>query len=45
MKMKYQGEHLYLYVGWNGIMIALEFNFRGKYHDFEFNWMHYSCEV
>jgi len=35
--MKYQGKRLYVYVGWNGVILALDFDWRGKGRDIEFS--------
>ena len=35
--MKYQGKRLYLYIGRNGFIIALDFDFRGKAYSIEYS--------
>jgi hypothetical protein len=34
--VKHQGKHLYVYVGWNGFIINLDFDWRGKGRNIEF---------
>jgi hypothetical protein len=37
--MKYQGKHLYLYIGWNGILVSLDFDYKEHAHNIEFSFM------
>jgi len=41
--MKYQGKHLYVYFGINGFIINLEFDFKGKARNIE--WDFFFCSV
>ena len=41
--MKYQGKYWYLYLGWNGVIINVEFYFRNKYRNLEFSL--FGCSV
>ena len=34
--MKFQGKHVYLYVGRNGFIVALDFHFRSKSYSVEY---------
>jgi hypothetical protein len=34
-------EHLYVYLGWNGFIFALDFDFRGNPHSIEIMLGHY----
>jgi len=45
MKVEYRG--LYVYLGWNGVIVALDFDFRRKAYSTEFClfWCRFDLEV
>ena len=43
--MKYQGKHLYVYFGINGFIINLEFDFKGKARNIEWDFLFCSVDL
>jgi len=43
--MKIDYRRFYLYIGWNGVILALNFDFRGKNHDICLQLTHYGEEI
>jgi len=44
---KYQSKHLYFYVGKNGLIFALDFDFKGKAYSIEYTffWCRFNIEA
>jgi hypothetical protein len=36
---KHQWKHLYAYIGWNGLLLSLDFDYKGKSYNIELSLM------